>query len=393
MQGDKASSGAIETAPPAFALRAGVGFFGTFLAFGIMLPYFPVWLKSLSLEDWQIGLLLSLPMFVRILTTPLIAAYADRAADRAHVLILTAFLSILVTALLFVVDGFWMLLIVVLAQAIVVAPHVVIIDSITITGVRRYRTDYARVRLWGSVAFVVANVIGGYVIARQGAVAVLPLLILGQITTFGAALMVPRVGRPRRPSALASGTQAGLLANRPFVVMLIGGATIHASHAMLYGFSAIYWGQLGYSGTVIGALWATGVVAEVALFQVSRRLIGHIDVTRIIVVGGLIAALRWALFPIDLGAGWYFAMQLLHAGSFSVVFLGMQRLIVMHVGEEKEAGAQGLFFMASGATMATAMVLSGYLFDRFGGTAFVAMALLALMGIACHLAGRSMQRP
>jgi MFS transporter, PPP family, 3-phenylpropionic acid transporter len=391
---------AVERAPAGFSLRTAIAFMGAFFAIGIMLPYFPVWLKTLALEDWQIGILLSLPLFLRNLTTPAIAAYADRVRDRADVLVATAVLALAATAALGLATGFWVLLALVLLQAILAAPHVLLIDAVTITGVRRYKADYAKIRVWGSIAFVGANVAGGAAIAAFGGGFVLPMLIAAHCLTVIGALVLPRVGRPRRPSPMAGFhvgdiTQArpgGRLARPDFVLLLSGGALIHASHAMLYGFSAIHWSQNGLSGTMIGLLWGFSVVAEILLFQFASGWLARFSVTRIVVIGGSIAAARWLAFPFDLGTAWYFALQLLHAGSFAAVHLAQQRLILEGVSEDREAAAQGLVFFLNGTTMGTFLLASGFLYDSFGAAAFPAMALVALSGIICHLLGMAWMR-
>ncbi len=377
-----------ETPPRAFAPRLSLSFAGAFLSVGILLPYFPIWLKSLDLADWQVGVLLSLPMLLRVVTTPIIAARADKARDRADVLLLMSVLCLAATGLLFVTDSFWPLLAVVLVQAVFAAPQVLLIDAITITGVRRYRTDYARVRLWGSLSFIVANLVGGALIARHGATVVLPLLAVSYVIMIGVSIATPRVGKPRRPSplaGLASGGGSSRKLLRPdLLLVLSGGTLINASHAMLYGFSAIYWSDLGYSGTTIGILWALSVVGEVALFQFATRLIGRVPVRTIILIGGLVAAIRWLAFPLDFGLAWYVGLQLLHAASFAAIHLAQQRLILERAGEEQEAAAQGLLFFLNGTGMGTFMLLSGYLFDAHGAPSFTVMAIVALSGIVCH---------
>lgn len=380
-----------ETPPRAFAPRLSLSFAGAFLSVGILLPYFPIWLKSLDLADWQVGVLLSLPMLLRVVTTPIIAARADKARDRADVLLLMSVLCLAATGLLFVTDSFWPLLAVVLLQAVFAAPQVLLIDAITITGVRRYQTDYARVRLWGSLSFIVANLIGGVLIAKQGVSVVLPLVAASYVIMIAVSIATPRVGRPRRPSPLADLASGGgaprKLLRADFLLLLSGGTLINASHAMLYGFSAIYWSALGYSGTTVGILWALSVVGEVALFQFATRLIGRVPVRTIIMVGGIAAAFRWLAFPFDLGLAWYIALQLLHAASFAAIHLAQQRLILERAGEEQEAAAQGLLFFLNGAGMGTFMLLSGYLFEAYGASSFIVMAIVAVSGIACHAAG------
>ena len=49
-----------------------------FLPNGLHLPYFPVWLSARGLSDAEIAAALATPLVLRVVATPLIAAFADR---------------------------------------------------------------------------------------------------------------------------------------------------------------------------------------------------------------------------------------------------------------------------------------------------------------------------
>jgi PPP family 3-phenylpropionic acid transporter len=49
-------------------------------------------------------------------------------------------------------------------------------------------------------------------------------------------------------------------------------ALINAGHAYYYTFSNLHWSRdLGYSSATLGLLWATGVAAEISVFQASAN--------------------------------------------------------------------------------------------------------------------------
>ena len=64
-------------APPYFAARIALVFCAPMMVNGIALPFFPIWLETLSMNDSQIGIVLALPMFVRVFTAPVVAAKAN----------------------------------------------------------------------------------------------------------------------------------------------------------------------------------------------------------------------------------------------------------------------------------------------------------------------------
>ena len=83
--------------PRHFEARIALIFAALFVPLGVHVPYFPLWLEAKGFDAEQIGIILAAPMFLRVLTTPLITAMADRAKDRANVLIALVAASLLLS--------------------------------------------------------------------------------------------------------------------------------------------------------------------------------------------------------------------------------------------------------------------------------------------------------
>lgn len=375
--------------PRHFEMRVGLVFAAVFVPYGIHLPYFPLWLNSAGFTPEQIAVILSAPLFLRILAAPLVSALADRAPDRVPVLIAFALFASLVSCGYFLDAGYGLVLAVSLALALVWAPQSPLADSIAQSGVRRFGSDYAGMRVWGSIAFLFANVAGGWVLARTGAGAVPWMLLAALATAIAAAAAAPRLGRPRKPAPIpteALPQAASILANPYFLVFVAASSLSQASHALLYGFGSIYWRSIGIGETAVGLLWAFAVVCEVVLFAVFRRFFGGVNSSAVLILGAGVAALRWALFPLiepaGLGLPGFFAMQATHAFSFSLVFLGLQKMLSETVPEERIGAAQGMVFFITGALMAALTLLSGSLYNAYGVAAFFGMACVCLIALA-----------
>ncbi len=78
-------------------------------------------------------------------------------------------------------------------------------------------------------------------------------------------------------------------------MFLLAASCVQASHALYYSFGSLHWRAQGIPAGAIGALWSVGVVAEVALFAVSGRVIAYCGTARLLMLAGLAATLRWAL--------------------------------------------------------------------------------------------------
>jgi PPP family 3-phenylpropionic acid transporter len=180
----------------------------------------------------------------------------------------------------------------------------------------------------------------------------------------------------------------GLLRNPVFLVAIASASLVQASHALYYGFSTIDWQTAGYDGGAIGALWALGVIAEIALFALSARLPSTITPLGMLLAGAAGAVVRWSVMAAAPPAILLPALQCLHALSFGATHLGALAFVARMAPPGLGVTAQGYFAVAHGVTMAVATALAGVLYGRFGTGAYVAMAVLAAAGGLCALVAK-----
>jgi len=383
-----------EAAPAWFSGRVALLYCVIFLHTGLYLPYFPIWLKSHGLDPTQIAIVLTLPLFVRIATALHITAYADRAADRANVIVLLYWLAALAFNAYWFSTGFWSIAAVTIAASLVFNPIVPVLDSLALSGVRRYGVDYGVIRARGSMVFVLANVGGGFLLAGTDVSAIMLALIAS--LWFGAMLspLLPRIGRPRRARTTTGPADSStwkVLADRRFLIVQVASGMLQASHALIYGFGSIWWQSIGIAGTVIGALWATGVFAEIVLFRFGRRIARHAGPVALIAIGGVGAILRWTLMPAEPPLIGFFALQMLHGLSFGAVHLGTMHFLAATIDEERLGAAQGASFVIGGATMAVATLSAGPLYAAYGADAFFFMAAGSALALGLLWLARGIQ--
>jgi PPP family 3-phenylpropionic acid transporter len=378
-------------APPFFAARIALVFCAPMMVNGIAVPFFPVWLETLSMSDFQIGIVLAVPMFVRVFTAPVAGMIADRIGERSIVLMWSGVLSLLTALALFATSSFWPILLLYTLQGAVYSPYVPITEAIMLSGVRRWNFDYGKMRLWGSLAFIVSTMIGGWLAGLYGGGMVLPAMAAAFVLTVLGAVIAPRIGKPRRPSpiaAIATMPTKSTLRQADVQLMLIGVSLVNASHAMLFAFSAIYWQKMGFSGVDVGILWSAGVLAEVGFFLFAVQLRRRFNLWSMMIVGSTVAVARWILFPMEMSFGGYFALMCLHAFTYALIHMSAQSRLVERVAEEQEAAAQGLYFFYTGIFTALATFFSGYAFSWYGVQGFYLMSLVAAAGLVSVIAGR-----
>ena len=122
-----------------------------------------------------------------------------------------------------------------------------------------------------------------------------------------------------------------------------------------------------------------GVIAEVALFAVSGRVIAYCGTARLLMLAGLAATLRWGVMAIDPPLWIIGPLQTLHAMSFGAAHLAAIHFLTQAVPENRAATAQGLYAaVVAGLVLGVVTVASGPLYERFAG----GVAVLALFGAA-----------
>ena len=282
-----------------FAWRLGFLYAALFLVVGCYLPYLPVWLHWRSLGADQIAVLLATPLFTRILFTPVISFAADRVGGRRTILIALAWGSLLSFLLLWAANGFWQMLLASVLLAINWTTIMPLVETVAVAGIRDRTLDYGRVRLWGSLSFIVASLGAGVIIGQIGPGVVLPLLVAATALLVVGAHLLPREfgGQGSAAPALLRGLKlkdAFDLVRAPlFLWFLLAASLIQASHALYYSFGSLNWRAQGIPDGAIGMLWSVGVVAEVALFAVSGRVIAYCGTARLLMLAGLAASVRW----------------------------------------------------------------------------------------------------
>ncbi|MBE7185339.1 MAG: MFS transporter [Methylobacterium mesophilicum] len=390
-----ASDATLPPKPHWFEPRIALLYFAVFLPNGVMTPFLPIWLENLQFSAGSIAVVLSAQLFMRVVATPALSSLADRLPDRAPMLIGTALATFAITCLYLLPPSFALVLAVTLAHSIFQPLQQTLTDSLAVSGVRRYRSDYSRMRIWGSISYLAGNIVAGIVLARSGAGIVPWLLILGYGLMVAVSIATPRLGRPRRPTVANPAEGVMLLKNRAFLFLVLAVAAIQGSHAFLYGFASIFWRSQGLSDSIIGALWALGTLAEVVLFVAFPRFLGHFSAQRIIVIAGVAAVLRWLAFsfsePLGLGPVGYTLLMALHALSTGLIIIGMQKAIAEIVPESQTSGAQGITFMANQASVGLFTLLAGFLYARVGAFGFLSMAMLAAIGLGIAFAARQPQ--
>ncbi|ELY2787867.1 3-phenylpropionate MFS transporter [Cronobacter sakazakii] len=356
-----------------------LSYFTYFFSYGIFLPFWSVWLAGVGVVPETIGLLLGSGLIARFLGSLLLAPRVKDPSRLVFALRLLALLT-LVFAL-----GFWFghqtawLFVVLVGFNLFFSPLVPLTDALAATWQRQIAMDYGRVRLWGSLAFVIGSALTGKLVSVYDYRAILALLSLGVASMLIGMLLKPSVmpkGEARHNEAAGWPVWRKLMVeNWRFLACV---SLLQGAHAAYYGFSAIYWQSKGYSASVVGYLWSLGVVAEIIIFALSKRLFSRFGARDLLLLSGVLGIIRWGMMGWTTALPWLIVAQILHCGSFSICHLAAMRYIAAREGSEVIRLQSVYSAVAMGGGIAVMTVFAGFLYQHLAGGVFWVMALVAL---------------
>ena len=373
------------------AVRFSFYYAAIFLAVGIHLPFWPAWLKFRGLDAAEISLILSVGVWIRAFANPFIAHFADRSGANKKIIMIAAGGGVVTYALFGIADGFWMLFVVNVAASAMFMALIPLGENLASRASVEHGFDYGRVRLWGSITFIIAAYAGGWVVEETGDAAILWMIVAAMIAAFIAGFGLPE--RPTRDPATVPDVRFpafALLRQKRFLVFIAAVSLLQSSHAVLYVFGTIHWRDAGIADDVIGALWAEGVIAEIILFAFSGAVVARVSPIRLMYISAAAGVVRWAILANTTDLTTLFATQWLHGLTFGAAHLAAMHHMLRTVPERMSASAQGLYSgFAIGLVMGLMMLVTGWLYAGYGGEAFYAMTLLSAAGgaVALWLAG------
>lgn len=372
--------------PSRDGLRLSLLYGALFTVIGLQLPYWPVWLEGRGLGPEAIGLLVGAAFWGKVVTNPSIAHHVDRHGRRKGVMVALAVVASACFALFLAVDGLWGMLALSVLGWSLFAGLMPLSETLTMGLTTRGRLDYGRVRLWGSLTFIAAAMLGGWVLERSPTTeVVLWLILVGMALIVAATLAVPEV-----PAVKRAGSRLpfrALFRDRAYVLFLGTASLTQVSHTVYYAFATLHWRNAGLDGGTIGGLWALGVIAEVVLFAASGRVVARFGAERLLMAGAAAGILRWSVLAVTTDPWLLAPAQVLHALTFGCTHLGAMHFIARRVDGGLTARAQATYSsVAMGLAPGLGMLVAGRLYGAFGGLAFLATALVALAGALCGAA-------
>ena len=349
---------------------------------GAFVPYWGLYLQSEYFSAADIGILMSLFQISRIFAPNLWGWLADHTKQRVKWIQLTALLGLLGFIAVFWAHGFFVFFFVMAALSLFTSSTLPLSESLTLAHLASTNGHYSRIRMWGSLGFIVASVILGFAIDVYGIKSLLWFLLAVQITLFALTFKLPEA--TIAPHDDDHFSFLDIIKNPTVIALLLGCALMVTAHGVLYNFYSIYLAQHGYSKKVIGLLWSLGVVCEIIVFMLMPKIMARFSLKNIMLVSLGLAVLRFGLIGVAVdNLVLLLIAQSLHAATFGSFHAASVEVITQFFNGRHQARGQAIYnSVAYGVGGTIGGLAGGYALQYLGGeTTFLLAAAFPLTGL------------
>jgi PPP family 3-phenylpropionic acid transporter len=350
---------------------------------GVQLPYWSLYLQSLGFSPARIGELTAIALLTRLFAPNLWGWLADTSGRRMTIVRLACLATLLCfTGVYAAGDSYWGLALVLFSFSFFWNAALPQFEVTTLNHLGQQTHRYSRIRLWGSVGFITAGLLGGLLVQQRGPAIVPSVLLVLFVALWLNSLVVPE----RRLAAgyIEPAPLGQILRQRPVVTLFLVCILNQLAHGPYYALFSIYLEGLGYSRLLIGVYWDVGVLAEIGLFLWLPRLLPQLGARRLLLLALALASLRWLLIGYGAAhAALLLAAQTLHAFSFGVTHVVAISLIHRFFTGRHQGSGQALYSsLIYGGGGALGSLGAGYLWDSIGASAtYTLAALLSTLGL------------
>ena len=369
-----------------------------FAHIGFFNPYLPLWLKELGFSLLAISVLTSVQSASRLFAPYLWGSLSDRTGERVRLLRYGATAALLLSlGLWFELGGvgLFVVLLLMFAHTSGMMPmSEAALAHLVSHGGAFDAKRYGRIRLWGSLGFLVTVVAAGFWFERFGLLH-FPAWTLATLAAVTLSVwLLPDFREPAHADEVQPSVWPVL--RQPPVRWFFAAVFFHVlAHIFIYVFLSLYLDSLGYSKTVIGLLWALSVVIEIGWFFTQGRWLPRLSLSAWLVLAAALMALRMGLtagFPLV----WPVLLlaQALHAITFAAHHTVCIAMLSHHFPGRLRGRGQALYTVVGyGLPGVVGGVAGGVLSSAFGlASVFWLSSACAAVACVCAVRAWALQR-
>lgn len=335
-------------------------YFLHYATLGIVFPFAGYFFKEAGFTGTEIGLYLAIFPIAKFTVTHTWTNIFS-AVRRKHLFIgVCIFISsVSLTPLLYSYNKL-LVAIVLVAFAVSRAGVIPVMDSIAVS--MHDKIPYGRLRLFGSLGFIVTSITGGTMMDRFGMHA-----FVWTFMTAGLLSIIPAVLADYHLDVLKP-TKKEDRKLTPELMVFFAGLTIYlTSFTFLSNFFNIKVAAAGYSQTWAGYMWSIGVVSEMIFMYNQERILKMFNVKALIAFSMIMGGIRYLVTGYTDSLFVLFFFSSFHGFAYGTFHLGVMKYIRTCVPDRIKLKAQSIYSgFGYGLGSIAGSVISGIIYDMGG---------------------------
>lgn len=261
------------------------------------------------------------------------------------------------------------------------------IESLASLFLKEEGIDYGKARTWGSVSFTLVGIAAGGIIGYVGSVALYYILII-LLVLYVVFMFLPQPKLVHTLSVNKGDNKntgrlySWVLKDKNALLLILVIFLYQLSHTAYNNYNALYLESMN-----INAKWLSGlilnisVIAEILFFIFSKKIIGKIKPTQLLVFCGIGAIIRWLMLAIFHNIYVFVVMQTFHAITFAVGHIAFILILNNRFNTEKIIDMQILYTaICYQLSMTIGLYIMGAIWDINSSLVFFVSAVIALIG-------------
>lgn len=359
-------------------LRPKAVYFFYYAALACLAPFMTLYYAEQGMTGAQIGVLSGLVPLISWFSAPLWGGIADALQRHRAVLLLNIAGFAGSAIVLLLADTFPELILAVVTYAFFVGPIVPLVDNAVMGILGEQKSNYGRVRLWGSVGWGLSSLFIGTLMDQSG-------LQIGFYAFMGI-MLINLVVSSKLPMEIAGGTRPSYLSglgvlvrNGRFLLLLLASLVFGVTLGVLMSYQFLYMEEMGASRSLMSWTLTANTISEIPFWFISAGLLRRFGSSKMIALALGVTAVRNLAMGAISDPWWVVPISLLHGPSFAVLWAAGVADADAAAPPGLGATAQGLF---SGMMFGLGSALGGFL----GGPAYEAIGFAAMYTLLGWLA-------
>ena len=360
-------------------------------------PFLGVFLDGRGLTSDEIGSLVAIMTVARLIAPNLWANFADKSGKSLPIIRFGSFCAFLSFLGLFWAFGFTHVALILAISIGFWTSIVPQLEQLTLKAVSGDSSRYSRIRMWGSIGFILMSVLCGWLMDFYGSEVILICSAVMLFCLFINTLLLKGDTKASHHEE-ASGSMMSKIVSLPFMLFMLGMIMLQMSFGAYYSFFALYMRDLGYDGQQTGWLISLGVVAEVFIFLWAGKITKSVGIKAVLIFCLAVTALRWGILAVAPQVLILLLLsQVIHAFSFALAHTAAMQFVHVHFGERFQSRGQALYVSFSfGFGGAVGSYIAGQWWAQGDGaqSTWTLSALMAIIGASiCLVLPKDVQKP